>query len=94
MCCHKLKRKVLLEMVKTFLEACLCAEGIVKTWKYYSYSIQTSLPTLLLKAFLWFNLTHFQSELKKALLTSSQRTTVEELFLESYFGLFLHVDKP
>lgn len=93
-CCHKLKRKILLEMVKTVVQASLCGEGIVKTWKYYSYSIQIPPRTLLLKAFLWFSLIHLQSGLKKALLTSSQRTTVEELFLDRYFGLVLHVDKP
>lgn len=92
--CHKLKRKILLEMVKTVVEACLCGEEIMKTWKYYSYSIQTPPQTLLLKAFLWFSLIHFQCGLKKAFLTVSQRATVEELFLDRYFGLFLHVDKP
>lgn len=66
-CCHKLKRKILLEMVKTVAEACLCGERIVKTWKYYNYSIQTPPQTLSLKAFLWFSLIHFQSGLKKAL---------------------------
>lgn len=94
LCCHKLKRKIVLEMVKIVVAACLCGEGIVKKWKYYSYSTQTPLRTLLLKAFLWFSLVHFQSEVKKALLTPSQRATVEDLFLDRYFGLFLHVDKP
>lgn len=52
LCCHKLKRKILLEMVETVVAACLCGEGIVKKWKYCSYSIQTPPRTLLLKAFL------------------------------------------
>lgn len=81
-CCHKLKRKILLEMVKTIVQASLCGEGIVKTWKYYSYSIPIPPQTLLLKAFLWLSLIHLKSGLKKALLTSSQRATVEELFLD------------
>lgn len=80
-------------MFKTVLQTCVGGEVIVKTWKHHSYSTLTPPQTILLKVFLQFSLIHFQSGLKKALLTSFQRATVEELFLGIYFGLFLYVDK-
>lgn len=53
-CCHEPKRKILLEMVKNAAMTNLRGEGILKTQKYYTYSVQFP-HRLLLKVFLWFS---------------------------------------